>query len=166
MNKKRLFSKFISENIDNAYRFAFMYTKNQEDAEDIVSESIIKALKSVNSLKCDEYMKTWFYKIMINTAKLMYKESIRMNFLNLESAGFDENMRSDENADNSVPFNFDEMIENLPADYRIILILTFYEGYKIKEISEILDINESTVKKRLYTSLKILKKEMEEISND
>ena len=60
MNKKRLFSKFISENIDNAYRFAFMYTKNQEDAEDIVSESIIKALKSVNSLKCDEYMKTWF----------------------------------------------------------------------------------------------------------
>ena len=96
----------------------------------------------------------------------MYKESIRMNFLNLESAGFDENMISDENADNSVPFNFDEMIENLPADYRIILILRFYEGYKIKEISEILDINESTVKKRLYTSLKILKKEMEEISND
>lgn len=44
MSKKRLFSEFISENIDNAYRFASTYTKNQEDAEDIVSESIIKAL--------------------------------------------------------------------------------------------------------------------------
>lgn len=51
MKKKQLFEKFITENIDNAYRFAFTYTKNRSDAEDVVNESVLKAISSIESLK-------------------------------------------------------------------------------------------------------------------
>jgi len=57
--------------------------------------------------------------------------------------------------------DFNEIIEHLPPDYRVIIILRFCEDYALNEIAELLDVNLNTVKKRLYSSLKILKKEME-----
>lgn len=45
MDKKQLFERFIRQNVDGAYRFAYTYTKNKEDAEDVVNESVVKALR-------------------------------------------------------------------------------------------------------------------------
>ena len=50
MEKKQLFETFITQNLDGAFRFAYTYMKNKEDAEDVVNESVIKALRSIRSL--------------------------------------------------------------------------------------------------------------------
>ena len=68
MSKEKLFGRFITENLDNAYRFAFIYVNDQQLAEDIVSDSVVRALKSLHRLKSEEFLKTWFYKIIANTA--------------------------------------------------------------------------------------------------
>ena len=59
MNKKQLFEQFITnkDNLDQAYRFAFTYTKNQQDAEDVVSDSVLKALNSIAQLRKEQYLK-------------------------------------------------------------------------------------------------------------
>ena len=55
-----------------------------------------------------------------------------------------------------------EMIEKLPREYTEVIILRYFEDMKIKDISEVLGINENTVKTRLYKALKLLKADMEE----
>ena len=42
MSKRQLLEQFIIENLDSAYRFAYSYTKNREEAEDVVGESVLK----------------------------------------------------------------------------------------------------------------------------
>ena len=54
------------------------------------------------------------------------------------------------------------MIEKLPREYTEVIILRYFEDMKIKDISEVLGINENTVKTRLYKALKLLKADMEE----
>lgn len=156
MSKEKLFERFITENLDNAYRFAFIYVNDRQLAEDIVSDSVVRALKSLHRLKSEEFLKTWFYKIIANTARSFLKRSSKIVYM--EDEKIEKYMVLYEN--NSRLY-FEEMIKNLPADYKSIIALRFFEDMKISEISNILDMNENTVKTKLYKALKILKAEME-----
>lgn len=155
MNKKRLFEDYINENIDAAYRFAYTYAGNSEDAEDIVNDSVIKAMKAINSLKDPKYIKTWFYKIISNTALTHIKKKKR--FVHIECP--EEVCASSEDDYSEITFN--SIIENLDVKYRDVLVLRFMENMQLNEIAKILNLNENTVKTRLYTSLKLLKINME-----
>lgn len=59
---------FIIENKENFYRLAFSFVKNTEDALDIVQESIEKAILKRETLRDDQSIKSWFYKIVVNTS--------------------------------------------------------------------------------------------------
>ena len=56
MSTRKAFEKFMEGNIDNAYRFAYTFVKNKPDAEDILSESAVKALKAIKTLKDEKYL--------------------------------------------------------------------------------------------------------------
>lgn len=161
MKKKQLFENFITQNVDYAYRFAYSYTKNQQDAEDVVTESIIKALKSINSLKNDKMIKTWFYRIIINTALTQLKREKKIIYM-------DEGLpdKYDVIFDDYSNINFEQIIEKLDSQYKSIIVLRFFEGMKISEIAEVLQINENTVKTRLYKALKMLKMDLGGLEND
>lgn len=58
----------ITDRKEDFYRLAYSYVKNQEDALDIVQESIKKALDSVDSVRNPDTIKSWFYKILVRTA--------------------------------------------------------------------------------------------------
>ncbi len=157
MKNKQLFEEFIMQNIDGAYRFAFTYTKNKEDAEDVVNESVVKAIKSISSLKNAEYIKTWFYKIIVNTYYTYKKKNSKIIPLDFEDE--DEHI---------VPYCEDDysniglydMLKVLEEKYRCIIILKFCEEMTFKEISDVLCVGESTVKTRFYKALEILKAEL------
>jgi RNA polymerase sigma factor, sigma-70 family len=156
MKRKQLFEKFITQNLDNIYRFAYIYVHNRQDAEDIVNDSVIKALKSIHSLKNEEFMKTWFFRIITNTAYTYIKRRKKLVLMNDEVL---ENC--DSSFDDYSHISFEEMIQKLPLSYRSIIVLRFFEDLKISEIAEVLDINENTIKTRLYKALEILKSDME-----
>ncbi|MET0958889.1 MAG: sigma factor, partial [Psychrobacillus psychrotolerans] len=65
--KFQLVENYIVENQNAHYRLAYSYVKNKESALDIIQESIMKALNSIDSLEQIQYLKTWFYRILINT---------------------------------------------------------------------------------------------------
>ena len=157
MTNRKLFEEFLNKNLNNIYRFAYSYTKDIQSAEDIVSESIIKALSSIDKLKKQDFMKTWFYKIIINTyITNIKKEKKQINNYN-KKTDLSENIFDDYSH-----ITLNEFIEKLDEKYKTIIILRYFEDMTIEEISKIIDKNINTTKSRLYKALKILKIEMEE----
>ena len=153
MNKRKTVENFIKENIDSAYSFAFTYMKNKYDAEDVVQESIEKALKSCVNLKNTDMVKSWFFKIISNTAvSFLRKQNKIIPFDNPED---DEGYIDIYNIS-----GLDEMIQKLPQKYIEVITLRYFEDMKIKDIAEILDLNENTVKTRLYKAIGLLKGDM------
>ena len=58
--------QYILENQDRFYRVAYSYTRHQEDALDVVQNAVCKALEAHESIKNEDAIRTWFYRILIN----------------------------------------------------------------------------------------------------
>ena len=67
--------EYIKENQDRLYKIAYTYTKNQDLALDIVQEAVTKSLENINKLRQEEFVKTWFYRILINEALQTVKKN-------------------------------------------------------------------------------------------
>jgi RNA polymerase sigma-70 factor (ECF subfamily) len=150
--------EYIIENKNSFYRVAYSYTKNEDDALDVVQESIYKALYSVDNLQDINYIKTWFYKILIRTSIDNIRNTARYKNLVSTELPLDQDGVYDKYTD----IDLRKALEELSIEYKSILLLRFFEDLKIEEVAEILDENVNTVKTRLYTALKKLKYKIKE----
>ncbi len=148
--------EYVIENKEKHYRIAYSYVKNVDDALDIVQEAILKAIVSLDNLKNPEYMKTWFYRILINTSLDFLRKQKKIVVVDDEFLSSYDSGKMDEYTDIDLYRTLDE----LPENYRSIVILRFFEDLKIEEIAEILNENVNTVKTRLYKSLDKLRVKM------
>lgn len=156
---KKLIADHVIANKENYYRLAYSYVKNVDDALDIVQESIFKALSSISSLKEPSYIKTWFYRIVVNTSLDLLRKQKRLVLAEEETlCSFDLG-----DVDDYQDIDLQAALEALPINCRSIVILKYFEDLKIEEIAEILNENVNTVKTRLYKSLKVLRIKIEEV---
>ncbi|ENZ9551826.1 RNA polymerase sigma factor [Clostridioides difficile] len=155
--KRTKVEKYIIDNKDSFYRIAYSYTKNEEDALDVVQEAMYKALYSVENIKEVNYIKTWFYKILVRTSIDFIRKNRKYNNIT-DIDLIDETGEYDKYTD----LDLRRALEELPIEYKSIIILRFFEDLKIEEVAIILDENVNTVKTRLYTALKKLKLKIEE----
>ena len=117
--------------------------QNEEDVADAIQDTILDAYEHIGSLKKDEYFKTWLVRILINRCTKRY----RMNQHKAYLEDYSEEARCDAgNAD----VEFCEMLSVLPDDSRVIFQLYYGEQFTVREIAQILDMNENTVKSRLH----------------
>lgn len=156
-NTEVVFKRFVSENLDRSYAFAYTLVKNSQDAEDIVHDSVIKGMKSIGKLRDVNKIKPWFYRIISNSAFNMLKRQNKM--LPVEDQILEETLVEPSKDVSNI--NFEEMIAFLEPELRAIIVLRFFEDMTIKETAEILNINENTAKTRLYKALKLLRADME-----
>ncbi len=138
---------------------AYSYVRNVDNALDIVQESIYKAFSSIDSLKEPQFIKTWFYRIIVNTSLDFLRKRKRLVIVD----DFAANGMDTGEVDNYQNFDLREAIENLPEKYRSIIILRYFEDLKITEISQILDRNVNTVKTQLYRVLEILRIDLQDL---
>ena len=136
------------------YRLAYTYVRNEEDALDIVQESVYKAMKGAGSVKGEAYIKTWLWRIVMNTAV----DFIRKNRREISVDAFSETGREDIYRD----FDTLDALKVLDERERAVVVLRFFEEQKLTEIAETLCENVNTVKTILYRSLKKLKMELTE----
>lgn len=157
-NLEKQLEIYIVNNKELFYRLAYSYVKNIDDALDVVQESIYKAFSSIDSLKNFDYIKTWFYRIIVNVSLDFLRKRKR------EIATDEEFLLNNEigTADNYANIDLEKALEALPENYRSIIVLRFFEDLKLEEIAEILDENVNTVKTRLYKGLKILRISMDD----
>lgn len=140
---------------DRLYAAAFSICRQQQDAEDAVQETLIRLYRSDTEFESEEHLKAWLLRVTVNAAK-----SIRRTFWNRMRTSYEEYMDSlgfEEPSDRSLM----DAVLALPEKYRIVVHLHYFEGYKTREIAQILELSENTVKTRLLNSRKILKTKLE-----
>ena len=153
--KREKLETYVTENINKIYRLAFSYVKNEHDAEDIVNESVRRALDGIEQLRNDEFLGTWFFRIVINTSNTYLKSKSKLIYLD---EIVEDSLTSEDKYQDTDLY---DAVMKLDSKYRIVIILKFYEDMTIERISEILDENISTVKTRLYKALKKLRLEID-----
>lgn len=153
-----LFTEFIRENKENFYRLAYSYVKNQEDALDIVQDSIHKAMLSFHTLQDEKVLKSWFYRIVVNTSLDFLRKHRRVSIVDAETIEYMSPGKEDiyDNLD------LERAMEQLPPEYRNIIVLRYFEDLKIEEVAAVLEENTNTIKTRLYKALKLLRIEMKD----
>lgn len=141
--------RMLIDNYDKYYRLAYSYVKNEQDALDIVQESAYRVIKDLGKLKERDYLSTWIYRIVINNAidTLRKKKRETVSLLEVQLVHEDQYQEED-------PLS---LLSTLEDKDRALVVLKYLEDCKLEEISEIMEMNISTVKSRLYRALKKLK---------
>lgn len=154
--KQNIYDKlvaFIIADQAHFYRYAYSYVRNPEDALDIVQNAVCKALEHYESLKNEDAVHTWFYRILTNECltllgmrkKLLLTEDQTQLEGSYEEKGYD------------FPDDLTKQIDRLDPDVGQIIRLRFFEEMSLKEIADIVEMNLNTVKAKLYRGLKSLK---------
>lgn len=142
----------VKKNKEDYYKLAYSYVKNEQDALDIVGESTYKALNSLNKLREKKYMKTWFYRILINESIAI----IRKNKTIIYDTQFIETI-SENITDKEEILDLYNSLDKLSEKYKTVIILKYVKAMEINEIADILKINSNTVKTRLKRGIDKLK---------
>lgn len=145
-------SEYIVSHQEEFYRLAYSYVKNRDAALDVVQESIVRALSRADTLRQPEYMKTWFYRILINESMNYYRRGKRL--VPLEESGPEQAAPTRDPAER---LDLYAAIDRLDPREQTIIRLRFFEDMKLEEIAQITGTNLNTVKSRLYKSLRRLR---------
>ncbi len=152
---------------DRINRVAYGILRDRQLAEDTVQDVFIKIFQKINQYHPDKSFYAWIYTITVNQCRnRMRKWSFKNLFfipqyqssgeIDKEGMNAEEIILKDEKS--RVLMN---QIDSLKRIYREVIILYYYEDLQIKEISEILGVNENTVKTRLDRARKYLKANFE-----
>ncbi|WP_148551158.1 RNA polymerase sigma factor [Paraclostridium bifermentans] len=153
MDKKTFINKVL-ECEQTLYNVSKSILINDSDCEDAVQDAILKAFKKLNTLKNEEYFKTWLIRILMNECyKRKSKEKINIPYEDCIN-----DLKPDSTKDYSELYI---AIRGLPKRISITVVLYYVEGYSINEIKEILKVPSGTVKSRLSRGRKLLKTTLE-----
>lgn len=156
---------------------AMRYVRDTDDAKDIYQEVFIRVYKGLRKFEFRSEFSTWIFRITTNvclTYKSRKKEQIMVSLedeidddqKSYEAMDMISNERSpeEETVDNDLRFLIGNAVDSLSAKQRITFVLKHYEGYKIREIAEMLGCKEGTVKKYLFDAVNNLKKKLKPLN--
>ena len=161
--KKDLIEAIILEKYQQYYRLAYSYVHNEADASDIVQNGAYKALRSSYTLEQVQYAETWVYRIMLNECFQYLK---RPSVLSYEAIQEENGIETEVTEDPDQNLDLQRALETLSDRDRVVIILKYFEDKKLEEIADILEENVSTVKSRLYRSIKKLRMILSEETNE
>ena len=157
MKKKihdQYFIDIVNQNKTGLYREAYSYLQNAADAEDAVSNTILKAYEKIETLKDIRKMKAWLYRILVNECKDMIKKRNKWSYVEMSVSEIEYPNNNEENSD------LYDVVCSLESPFKEISLLFYFENFKIKEIADILNLPDGTVKSRLARARKQIKRIM------
>ena len=136
------------------FRLCLMMLGRQMDAEDAVSETLIRYMNKAPAFQSPAQEKAWLCTVAANICRDMLRKRRRLVSLEeTELSGYARTMEDKAILD---------ALKSLPEKYRAVLCLHYVEGYKTDEIAQILRIRPGTVRKRLQYARRLLKLEYEQ----
>jgi len=156
----RLYRKYC----DGMFCVAMRFLKNEDDAEDVLQESFIKAFQRIGQFKGEVTFGAWLKRIVVNGC-IDYLKSKKQRLIELDESY----MHVAEDEDWSVGEKVDlrevkKAIEELPEKYRFVVQLFLVEGYDHSEIADILNISETASRTRLLRGKGKLKERLKELN--
>lgn len=172
LEKHRVFEKEFMPHIDSMYNFAFRLTNDEDDANDLVQDTYLKAFRFINSFSQGTNAKAWLFRILknsfINDFRKKSKEPAKVDYQDVETTyNSEEDAETNQTVDlrvESVQDLIGDEIANalnaLPVDFRTVIILCDVEGFTYEEMAKILDIPIGTVRSRLHRARMLLKEKL------
>lgn len=145
------YGKLIAEYQIYLYKTAFLYVKNEADSLGAVQECVIKGMLGIEKLREPRYFKTWTTKLLLNC---IWQERKSVPTISLEEY-------VEKGCENYLIEEKDDLydaIDSLKDQYKAVIILFYFQELKIKEIAQVLNIPEGSVKADLYRAKKQLSK--------
>ena len=149
---EELFVQLIMSKKEKLIRIAYKYTLNDAIVEDVLSETIYQAYKNRKQCKQPEYFDTWLIRILINNCLKEIKQ---------QSKNYELIIDVEDTKIQDIPLK--TLVYSLSEPERTILVLYFFENATFKEISEVLNMPESTIKTKYYNILRKLRIEFMEV---
>ena len=146
---KEAFIKLIEKCTQDMYKVAKARLNSEEDIGDAIQETILSAYKNICVLKNANYFKTWLIRILINKCNDIIANNKNIVYVEeyYESSIKNEILADKDKFENNIAFK--EILENLSETYRVVVVLYYVNGFNTREISEILNEKEGTIKSRL-----------------
>ena len=148
------FEVLIDEYQDQIFRLILGIVKNHATSQEITQDVFIKSWNHIHKYDFEYKFKSWLYKIAVNESLNTLKKTRVFE-------EYDENIHvieSDIDEIDTLKLNkLNLAIAKLSQDQRIIIQLKHFENFTYKEISQILDLSEKTVKSRLYSARMVLR---------
>ncbi len=145
--------RILTDNYEKYYRLAYSYMRNEDDALDVVQESAYRAIRDCGKVKNKDYLSTWIYRIVVNTALDLLRKKKKETLT--------EELPEIPVADQYQETELRTILNQLDHKSKTIIILRYFEDLKLEDIADILGDNLNTVKARLYRSLKKLRLNLE-----
>lgn len=176
IQRDRVFEEEFLPQIDALYNFAYHLTYNEEDSNDLVQETYLKAYRFIDNYREGTNAKAWLFKILKNAFINNYRKKSKQP----TKVDYEEVVTYHEEDDSQLTSYMDlreEMFEHmmgdevtnainaLPVDFRTVILLCDIEGFTYEEISKIVDIPIGTVRSRLHRARNMLKEKLGEYAN-
>ena len=168
---ERAFVREAVPHMDALYATALRLTKNKGNAEDLVQEAMLKAFRYFGKYQQGTNCKAWLFKIMTNTFINNYRKAKKRKEVSIDedskpleerAVAVDRDPIQEKFGDQDTMFfklfgdEVKKALEEVPVDFRIVVLLADLQDFAYKEIAEIVDVPIGTVMSRLYRGRKIL----------
>lgn len=151
---------WIDAHGDRLLRSAFLLCGDQTEAEDLVQETLLQALKSVRRFRGDSAVYTWLHGILLNLSRRHWRKRKRLIFneaLVLQAVSDSGNAGAESDRDVQA-MRLAQALRTLSPEHREVIVLRYYENLKIQEIAGRIGVSPGTVKSRLHYALHCLEK--------
>jgi RNA polymerase sigma-70 factor (ECF subfamily) len=173
LNKDEIFEREFLPYSDALHSFAFRLVREENDANDLVQETFLRAYRFLHSFEEGTNAKAWLFRILkntfINDFRKKSKEPSKVDYNEIETFVNTEEVDTppthdakEENRQYLIGDEIANALNSLDIDFRTILILSDLEDFKYDEMAKILDIPIGTVRSRLHRARGLLKDKLQE----
>lgn len=155
--EKTYFLMMAEKYKDMVYRIALNYYRNSADADDTVQDVLIKLFSADRQFQNEEHLRNWLIRVTINECKNVLRTPWKRWTVSWEGIAATTVFESPQESE--LLFS----VLNLPEKYRVVLYLFYYESLTVKEIAQLLNLQESAVTTRLSRAREKLKKKITEV---
>lgn len=142
------------------FRTAYSLLFNNHDAQDVVSDVFVKYMTCEQKFNDEDHEKAWLIRVTINMCRDLHRKNKHRNHDNIED--YQEILGLDNEKDKELVRELMYEIETLPTKIREVIVLHYFEGFQVEEISGMLGLSLSAVKMRLKRGRDILKQQIKE----
>lgn len=141
---KEAFVELMDIHRDALYNTALIITKNEQDALDALSDTVLSCWEKIPLLKNENHFKTWLTRILINNCYNILRYNRHYAHVDTEEAAVE--------TDNDTRLDIADYLNALGNNDKLILTMFYYDDFSISQISEVLGISKSAAKTRLSRS--------------
>lgn len=160
--RNKAFSTLLDQYQERLYWFVRKIVITHDNANDVLQNTFIRVFKGIDSFEGKSALSTWLYRIAQNESLRFLEQNQKVTFSSLDEPKNKFEILSHDNYfdGDETKLKLHRIVEELTEKQRQVFQMKYFDDLSFKQISEILDISESTLKSSYYTAVKIIEEKI------